>query len=85
MLVPNCPLLTLGAKLSGAKFSGAKLSNNPYMMTKRQKRGYAKKSDLAPSISDAGKFQTRTKLKPTMFNSTSAKAISDLIYDSSIP
>ena len=52
---------------------------------KRQKRGYAKKSDLAPSISDAGKFQTRTKLKPTMFNSTSAKAISDLIYDSSIP
>ena len=91
VLVPNCP----GAKLSillnyfGAKLSvfnfGAKLSNNPYMMTKRQKRGYVKKSDLATSILDAGKFQTRTKLKPTMFNSTSAKAISDLIYDSSIP
>ena len=91
VLVPNCP----GAKLSillnyfGAKLSvfnfGAKLSNNPYMMTKRQKRGYVKKSDLAPSILDAGKFQKRTKLKPTMFNSTSAKAISDLIYDSSIP
>ena len=91
VLVPNCPgaklsilLYYFGAKLSVFNF-GAKLSNNPYMMTKRQKRGYAKRSDLAPSISDARKFQTRTKLKPTMFNSTSDKAISDLIYDSSIP
>ena len=28
MLVPNCPLYYLGAKLSGAKLSGAKLSYN---------------------------------------------------------
>ena len=29
ILVPNCPLYYLGAKLSGAKLSGAKLSYNP--------------------------------------------------------
>ena len=28
ILVPNCPLYYLGAKLSGAKLSGAKLSYN---------------------------------------------------------
>ena len=29
ILVPNCPLYYLGAKLSGARLSGAKLSYNP--------------------------------------------------------
>ena len=32
ILVPNCPLYYLGAKLSGAKLSGAKLSYNRYLV-----------------------------------------------------
>merc|ERR1711884_71482 len=33
ILVPNCPLYYLGAKLSGAKLSGAKLSYNQNQVT----------------------------------------------------